>query len=112
MIVDTNTRRSTVPLIVVMFATALGIADDDSAKNLGNQADAKPLVAKNSETPPSPESFGVLLNDARALPGYNLINPGRNQTYLYDNDGRVVHIWTSEHRSGAAAYLLDNGHLF
>jgi hypothetical protein len=45
-------------------------------------------------------------------PGYNLINPGRKKTFLYDNEGRVVHSWTSEHSSGAAAYLHDNGHLF
>ena len=53
-----------------------------------------------------------MLNESRAFPGYNLINPGRKQSYLYDNEGRVVHSWTSEHSSGAAAYLLDNGHLF
>ena len=61
---------------------------------------------------PKPEKLGVLINDSRAFPGYNLINPGRKQTYLYDNKGRVVHSWTSEHSSGAAVYLLDNGHLF
>ena len=41
-----------------------------------------------------------------------MINPNRKQTYLYDNEGRVVHSWTSEYPSGAAVYLLDNGHLF
>ncbi len=61
---------------------------------------------------PKPEKFGVLIHESRALPGYNLINPGRKQTYLFDNEGRVVHSWTSEHSSGAAVYLLDNGHLF
>ena len=43
-----------------------------------------------------PEKLGVLMNDSRAFPGYNLINPGRKKTYLYDNEGRVVHSWTSE----------------
>ena len=69
-------------------------------------------AAKNGKAAVSPATVGVLLHDSRTLPGYNLINPGRKQTYLYDNEGRVVHSWTSEFSSGAAAYLLDNGHLF
>jgi hypothetical protein len=60
----------------------------------------------------APKKLGILLNDSRAFPGYNLINPSGKKTYLFDNEGRVVHAWTSEHTSGAAAYLLDNGHLF
>ena len=69
--------------------------------------------AKKGQAPtPKAEKLGVLLNDSRACPGYNLINPGRKKTYLYDNEGRVVHSWTSEYSSGAAAYLLENGHLF
>src|SRR5262249_17483071 len=84
-----------------------------SAQDAPKKVDPKPDSAKQPETPTTkPGKHGVLLHDARAFPGYNLINPGRKQTYLFDNEGRVVHTWTSEHRSGAAAYLLDNGHLF
>src|SRR5215470_13535979 len=74
-------------------------APPDSPKK---DAAASPTTAKN---------LGVLLNDPRALAGYNLINPSGKSTYLYDNEGRVVHSWTSEY-AGGVAYLLDNGHLF
>ena len=107
-------RRATatfmILLAVVAFAAEATAQDADkggSKPDSGSPSDA----AKNDESPP-PEKHGVLFNDTRALPGYNLINPGRKQTYLYDNEGRVVHTWTSEHRSGAAVYILDNGHLF
>jgi hypothetical protein len=60
---------------------------------------------------PDAAGLGVLVNDSRAFPGYNLINPSGKSTYLYNNEGRVVHSWTSEY-SGTVAYLLDNGHLF
>jgi hypothetical protein len=76
-------------------------------------ADALPDIPKKDEavSPTTTKNLGVLLNDLRAFPGYNLINPSGKSTYLYDNEGRVVHSWTSEY-SGGVAYLLDNGHLF
>src|SRR5262245_25671926 len=108
-----HTRITVVTAIGVLFATVVARAgDDDPPKDVAKQVDTKAESAQKEETSPLPERFGVLLNDSRAFPGYNLINPGRKQTYLYDNEGRVVHSWTSEHNSGAAAYLLDNGHLF
>jgi hypothetical protein len=75
--------------------------------------DAPPGAPKKdpAASPPTAEKFGVLLNESRALPGYNLINPSGKSTFLYDNEGRAVHSWTSEY-SGGVAYLLDNGHLF
>ena len=100
---------ATAVTLAAVFAIAV---EDDAAKDVAKKADTKADSAKKGEPPPLPEKFGVLLNDSRAFPGYNLINPGRKQTYLYDNEGRVVHTWTSEYSSGAAAYLLDNGHLF
>jgi hypothetical protein len=87
----TYTRTRTA--LALTFATLIATAGaDDAAKDA--------------------EKFGVLLNDPRAQAGYNLINPGRKQTYLFDNEGHAVHTWTSEYSSGAAVYLLDNGHLF
>jgi hypothetical protein len=68
--------------------------------------------AHAQESAPKPEKRGVLLNATRALPGYNLINPSGKKTYLFDNEGRVVHTWTSEYGSSVVSYLLDNGHLF
>ncbi len=101
-----------VTAIALTFGTVLATEGDaDSAKDVAKKIDTKADSAKKGEAP-KPEKLGVLINDSRACPGYNLINPGRKQTYLYDNEGRVVHTWTSEHPSGAAAYLLDNGHLF
>lgn len=105
----TRTRVTAVTAIALTFATVLAPAGDD---NPAKKVDAKADSAKKGEAPPAPLKVGVLQNDSRALPGYNLINPGRKQTYLFDNEGRVVHTWTSEHSSGAAVYLLDNGHLF
>ncbi len=109
-----RTRATTIAAIALTVAVILAIATDaQPAQNAAKKVDTKGDSAKKAETPtPKPEKLGVLIHDSRALPGYNLINPGRKQTYLFDNDGRVVHSWTSEHTSGAAAYLLDNGHLF
>ena len=93
------------PEAATLLATA---GDAEPAKD----GDIKSDSAQKAETPsPKPEKLGVLINDSRAFPGYNLISPGRKQTYLYDNEGRVVHSWTSEYTSGAAVYLVDNGHL-
>src|SRR4029453_4658454 len=74
--------------------------------------DVKGASVKTETAPPTTsEKFGVLVNESRAFPGYNLINPSGKSTYLYDNEGRAVHSWTSEY-SGIVAYLLDNRHLF
>ena len=109
---STRTRAMAVSAIAVMMAAVLAKAGDaQPAKDVAKKIDAKADSANKSEAP-KPEKHGVLINDSRAFPGYNLINPGRNQTYLYDNEGRVVHTWTSEHSSGAAVYMLENGHLF
>jgi hypothetical protein len=108
-----GTRLTLAIVAAVTFVTTIATADDDApAKDLANKVDTKADSAEKGQEPPPPQKLGVLLNDSRALPGYNLINPGRKQTYLFDNEGRVVHTWTSEYSSGAAVYLLDNGHLF
>src|SRR5262245_16759519 len=112
MIVNPHRRMGVITVIGLTFSGVLARAGNgEHFKDVAQRVDAKADSAAKQE-PSLPETFGVLLNDSRAFPGYNLINPGRKQTYLYDNDGRVVHAWTSEYNSGAAAYLLDNGHLF
>jgi hypothetical protein len=105
-----RTRTAAIAAIALAVVVArAGAADAEPAKKVAPTGNS----AKKAETPkPTPDKFGVLFHDSRAFPGYNLINPGRKETYLFDNEGRVVHTWTSEHRSGAAVYLLDNGHLF
>jgi hypothetical protein len=105
-------RVTTVTAIAVTVAAVLARAGDtEPAKDVAKKIEKKADSSTKSEAP-KPEKHGVLINESRACSGFNLINPGRKQTYLFDNEGRVVHTWTSEHPSGAAAYLLENGHLF
>jgi hypothetical protein len=55
---------------------------------------------------------GLHMNTDRASPGFVLFGPGLSgTTYLIDNDGQVVHTWTSEYSTGHGKYLLDNGNL-
>jgi hypothetical protein len=98
----------------VTFAAVLaGAADADPAQDAAKKADTKSDSAKKDQAPPPvPEKLGLLLNESRAFPGYNLINPNGNTAYLFDNEGRVVHSWKSEYRGGVSAYLLEDGHLF
>jgi hypothetical protein len=111
-ITSTRTRVTAVTAIALTLATVLATAgDSDPTKDVAKKIETKADSAKKGEAA-KPEKLGVLINDSRAFPGYNLINPGRKQTYLFDNEGRVVHVWTSEHTGGAAVYILDNGHLF
>lgn len=108
-----KTRVMAMTAITLVFASLLvSTSGADPVQDAAKRADPKADSSKEAQAPAQPEKVGLLLNDSRAFPGYNLINPGRQQTYLYDNEGRVVHTWTSEYKSGAAAYLLENGHLF
>jgi hypothetical protein len=105
----TSVTAIAVTLAAVFASTAYADPAQDAAKRVDTKADS---VKKGETPPPVPEKLGILVNDPRALPGYNLINPNGKKTYLFDNEGRVVHTWTSEHSGGVSAYLLDNGHLF
>jgi hypothetical protein len=113
-ITSTRTRVTTVIVIAVTFAAVLvSTADADPAQEAAKKVETTGDSAKKGEAPPPmPEKLGILVNDSRALPGYNLINASGNNTYLFDNEGRVVHSWKSEYPSGLAVYLLENGHLF
>jgi hypothetical protein len=60
------------------------------------------------------QTVGVFVNDtAHAYPGYTLLAPKQNtETYLINNEGRVVNKWTaSTHNPGQSVYLLPNGDL-
>ena len=47
-----------------------------------------------------------------AFEGYTLFAPmGSRETYLIDNDGAVVHSWSSDYASGTSEYLLEDGTL-
>jgi hypothetical protein len=106
-ITTTRTRLAIAAAIAAALVSSAG-ADADAAKKV----DAKDRSPTKVDSPAKPEKQGVLLNDSRAFPGYNLINPSGKKAYLYDNDGRVVHTWTSDYSGGTSAYLLENGHLF
>ena len=69
-------------------------------------AEKAPAVSNAGKT------VGVLLNTPKACPGYTLF-PAKNgsKTYLIDNDGRLVHSWTSQYPPGESAYLRPNGNL-
>lgn len=110
MITTRKSRPAAAAALLVTFATVLATAAIDPPQDPTQKPDPTSPSTEKIEAVPGKE--GVLLNDPRACPGYNLINPGRKETYLFDNDGRVVHTWTSEHPSGAAVYMLDNGNLF
>jgi len=65
-------------------------------------------------------AFGVATSDVAVLtvsdeppyPGYNLFAPiGSTNTYLIDNNGSIVHTWSSNYRPGQSAYLLEDGSL-
>lgn len=108
----TRARTRSTIAVALSFATLIAMASaDDATKDAASKVDTS-NSPQQGEKSPAPQKVGVLEHDPRALAGYNLINPGRKQTYLFDNEGRVVHTWTSEYNSGAAVYLRDNGHLF
>jgi hypothetical protein len=49
---------------------------------------------------------------AEVFDGYNLFSPIRStDTYLIDNDGNVVHTWSSAYRPGLSVYLLEDSTL-
>jgi len=104
MLASTRTRVASLSALAVTVAAIFALTPIAGP--------AQDAVKKGNAPPSTSEKLGVLLNDPRAFPGYNLINPSGKKTYLFDNEGRVVHTWTSEHASSAATYLLDNGHLF
>ena len=59
------------------------------------------------------QPVGLILTTDKAFVGYTLFAPKHNTaTYLIDNNGQVVHSWTtSKYEPGQSVYLLENGHL-
>lgn len=55
-------------------------------------------------------TLGVLINKKNAFNGYTLFTM-HTKTYLINNNGEVVHQWTSKYSSGKSVYLLENGNL-
>ena len=85
---------------LAMFVSPATAADD--APKPDQAEPAKPPAAK----------AGLITNDARAFPGYNLMAPlNSTDTYLFDLEGRVVRKWESDCSPSLCAFLLDNGHI-
>ena len=60
----------------------------------------------------SQQTVGLFQNDSTSYNGYTLVAPmASDTTYLIDNCGFVVHIWTSNYLAGGGAYLLEDGSL-
>ena len=54
----------------------------------------------------------VVVSAGDPYDGYNLFSPIRSTTtYLMDNDGNIVHSWSSSYRPGLSVYLLEDGTL-
>lgn len=61
---------------------------------------------------PQDRTVGLFLNDSTSFNGYTFFAPlAYINTYLIDNEGRLVHYWEGNHRPALAAYLLENGNL-
>jgi formylglycine-generating enzyme required for sulfatase activity len=59
-----------------------------------------------------PQTVGLFQSATNACPGYTLMSPMQgNNTYLLNNSGQYVHLWTSTFNPGRADYLMPNGHL-
>ena len=57
-------------------------------------------------------TVGLFLNDSSSFNGYTLFAPNSYiNTYLINNEGRLVNLWEGTHRPGLSAYLLENGNL-
>ncbi len=58
-------------------------------------------------------SIGLIMDDSSAsFNGYTLFSPlSSTKTYLIDNEGYLVHSWSSSYRPGQAVMLLPNGSL-
>lgn len=58
-------------------------------------------------------TVGLMVNTGGAFNGYTLFAPKHySDTYLINNEGRIVHKWTgSKYEPGQSVYLLENGHL-
>ncbi len=58
-------------------------------------------------------TVGLILNDStKSFNGYTLFSPlASDNTYLIDNNGYLVHSWTSSYHPGLSVMLLPNGDL-
>ncbi len=59
----------------------------------------------------TPDKVGLIQNDSGSFHGYTLLTPMMSRdTYLLDNDGKIINKWETD-CPGMCAYLLKNGNL-
>jgi len=57
-------------------------------------------------------TVGLFLNDSTSFKGYTLFAPlAYTDTYIINNEGRLIHSWEGTNIPGMSAYLLENGNL-
>lgn len=57
-------------------------------------------------------TVGLFLNDSSSFNGYTLFAPlSYINTYIINNEGRLIHLWEGSNKPGLSAYLLENGNL-
>ena len=57
-------------------------------------------------------TVGLILHDEASYDGYTLFAPiPALNTYLIDNEGKLVHSWASTFRPGLSVYLTETGNL-
>ncbi|NIR49204.1 T9SS type A sorting domain-containing protein [candidate division KSB1 bacterium] len=67
-----------------------------------------PLKSGRAQEP----TVGVVLNDERAYDGFTLFAPlAHSNTYLIDNEGRLINSWESVFAPALSVYLLEDGSL-
>lgn len=123
-----------------MFAHAIAVLERFSSRptrrnrnhrhsaHRGRSLRCEPLEARQllaitnplAELGPAPLENPAAVSEAMAIAdeqpgvaeGYTLLAPMRSQdTLLIDNEGSVVHSWTSNYSPGLSAYLLEDGTL-
>ena len=57
------------------------------------------------------QTVGLFLDTPAAFEGYTLWNPRFETSYLINNEGKVVHTWSSAFQPGNTSYLLPTGNL-
>ncbi len=99
-------QTSRVKLLGLTVVLAIGVCLDLVQPQLWAQDNPK------KDPKPAKPKVGLIVNDAKATPGYTLINSlFSTNTYLIDNRGRVINTWKSDCNSGLGNYLLENGNL-
>lgn len=101
--------RATGPRIEMLQATR---RPRQTAEPIGPNDRIRPGRRTIEMTGSQERPTGVIINDEGAFEGYTLFAPiSSTQTYLIDNEGRIVNTWKSDYRPAHSAYMLENGHL-